>query len=324
LQDYRERKEHVVRTVLLSEISIAGNPEASEIEAWIDAYAATNPHLAYLCLLGDTEAVPSVYVGQNPSGESVFTDIDYGIIGPEDESNYYRPRIFVGRIPIQGYLDTTRYLAKVDAFEESTAFRDAPLFWGSEPEIGVANSHVFVLMRMGYSPHVLIEPTKEELLGELNANPFRVPMVFFYGHGNPDANQPLLFSDIPNWDNSAWPAIYFSGGCQFLLDRPGRTSIGNAVLFEVGGSVASIGDRSIGGGYGYGYTFLPEMFAFLPTARTLGELFYWGHEAHVNIARQAGLDVSIDSWVYLFTKRFTLRGDPALQLNFTHTRVHLE
>jgi hypothetical protein len=314
LREFRELRGHSVSIVRLSEI--AADPTAEQIDDWIKTLYAANPSLSFITLLGEVSILPSFSVTMETSSGPVelFSDLRYSVTSGDLEADY-RPSLFVGRIPVSTVAGFETYKNKMVAFEANYRTCNTIVFFGNTTELDAyaIPDDVNLAESLGYDTIVLVLPTEPDLYETLNDN--AVAMVFYYGHGSYSLNPPMNLDNLDTWENTNFPVLFFSGGCDFNDNNnsSGLQPIGHVALLSDIGSAASIGCVKKGG-YGYSYRLVDEFLALSVTSDTIGDLFVSALRALYDFNIDEGREVGFDSYNYFTTQKFNLVGDPALRI----------
>jgi len=315
LAQYRELRGYGVHLVTMSQIGPAPL-SAEDIDLFVEDYAFASPQLRFLALIGDVDLLPGFLV--TDGSEQWYSDLRYA----DTDGNFtsdYRPDIAVGRIPVSQAGELADYVAKVKVFEQTFRHRNKVLFFGDQAEMSyVTNRDSLTISDNGYVVTTLYEPSEAQLLTELN-DP-ALAMVLYYGHGSFANNWPLHLGNLDSWTNFDGPVLYFSGGCNFNDNMIPSQPLGHELLFTPGCAAAATG-ATVNGGYGYNYEYIHVLLHDSWLYTTMGELHQYALREHYNVAAAQGQDVSLGSWVQLFTGRMMCHGDPALRIDGDVTAV---
>lgn len=309
LAQYREQRGYGVHLVAMSEIGPAPL-SAADIDQFVEDYASASPQLRFLVLIGDVNLLPGFLVVDGT--DQWYSDLRYA----DTDGNFasdFRPDISVGRIPATQARELAIYVDKVKVFEQTFRHRNKVLFFGDAAEMSyVTNRDSLAISDAGYLVDTLYDPSEAQLLPALNDPD--LAMVLYYGHGSFTTNWPLHVGNLDSWTNNDGPVLYFSGGCNFNDNVITSPPIGHRLLLEPGCAAVATG-ATINGGYGYDYQYIHILLSDSWYHKTMGELNRHALREHVDHAAAQGQDVSLGSWVHLFTERMLCHGDPALRLD---------
>lgn len=288
-----------------------GTPTASQIDSGIETIWAAQPRLRFVTLLGDVSRLPAFALHYAESAEDFFSDLAYGCRG-SDYPQSYLPQLAVGRLPAASAAQADTLVDRIRQFEATYGGGDRAIFFGNQMEIDYALTRDAPLATsLGYAATTLVSPDEATLLAALDAP--GAALVLYYGHGSAGANWPLRLDNLDLLTNTGRPLLYFSGGCSFNDEHAG-VPLGHALLAAPAGSAGSTG-AAVAGGYGYDYLFTVGLLEQSRVQKTLGEMVAAALHSHHAAAAAAGQDVGYGSWIYWFTERMRLIGDPALRID---------